>query len=135
MNYTCLVCGFDDMEEPPVDYAICECCGTEFGYHDLRLSHAQLRQRWITGGALWWSIDFPPPPNWSPLLQLQRSGHKLTQDDVRLLSGGPANPTIFISKIKATAWVVAGTNGNAATGRAAPMSGLQQKPPTYYTAY
>lgn len=63
------------MEEPPADYAMCECCGTEFGYDDLQVSHAQLRQQWITSGATWWSPDFPAPPGWSPLFQLHKSGY------------------------------------------------------------
>lgn len=75
MNYQCPVCGFPNMEEPPAEYAICICCGTEFGYDDRRSTHEQLRQRWIANGAMWWSGDYPKPANWSAMVQLRNLGH------------------------------------------------------------
>lgn len=73
--YTCPVCGYDQLEDPPTDYNICECCGTEFGYHDARRSHAELRQRWITAGMPWWDRRVPPPADWNPVAQLLRAGY------------------------------------------------------------
>lgn len=68
-NNTCPVCGFM-MQEPPRDYNICPCCGTEFGHHDLNASIADLRKNWLKGGAAWWSSIDLPPANWDPYEQL-----------------------------------------------------------------
>lgn len=70
MKYMCPVCGFDEMPFPPEDHNICSCCGTEFGYHDLRQSHADLRRRWLERGAPWFSERMPPPVGWNPTDQL-----------------------------------------------------------------
>lgn len=83
MNYLCPVCGYNGMDERPENYAICDCCGTEFGYDDYKLSHADLRQRWIANGMPWWSIDFPAPPDWSPVAQLHNIGYDCTENDLR----------------------------------------------------
>jgi hypothetical protein len=74
MSHTCPVCGFAGLEEPPRDHTICECCGTQFGYHDVRSSHAELRRQWIDRGATWHSRSFPAPPDWSAMDQLRRAG-------------------------------------------------------------
>ncbi len=74
MYYTCPVCGYDKLEEPPTDYNICECCGTEFGYHDANCSHEELRRLWIADGMPWRDRRIPPPPNWNPAAQLMRAG-------------------------------------------------------------
>ncbi len=50
----CPVCGYL-MEDPPKDYNICPSCGTEFGYHDLNSSIAELRAAWLRTGPRWWS--------------------------------------------------------------------------------
>jgi hypothetical protein len=71
MSYQCPVCGFDKMPFPPKDNNICSCCGTEFGYHDLRLSHADLRAQWIAKGAPWFSKRMPKPDGWNPIAQLE----------------------------------------------------------------
>jgi hypothetical protein len=55
MKYLCPVCGYDQMEHPPQDYAICLCCRTEFGVSDFSWTHEQLRQNWIARGAKWGS--------------------------------------------------------------------------------
>jgi hypothetical protein len=68
--FLCPVCCFDKMPDPPQDYNICPCCGTEFGYDDEFKSFAQLRQEWITGGMRWFFHN--PPPFWSGSLQLAR---------------------------------------------------------------
>ena len=73
MNYMCPVCGFG-MDQPPADYAICPCCGTEFGYHTAGRTTEDIRREWIRGGASWWSPVDPRPINWNPFLQLARAG-------------------------------------------------------------
>ena len=70
----CPVCGYLDPENPPVDSAICACCGTQFGYHDARHSHEELRRRWISHGYPWSHPGIPPPHSWSPSKQLAESG-------------------------------------------------------------
>ena len=72
MNYTCPVCGYNELELPPADFTICPSCGTEFGYHDATASLEELRQRWIGRGAPWISQVTPRPLNWSPWEQLLR---------------------------------------------------------------
>ena len=65
------------MERPPVDYYICPCCGTEFGYEDFADTDKQrekrweeLRERWLSRSAPWFSPVIPPPPGWNPVTQL-----------------------------------------------------------------
>ena len=72
MMYRCPVCGFDQMPFPPEDNNICSCCGTEFGYHDLRFSHADLRRHWQANGAKWFSMRMHPPAGWNPTNQVNR---------------------------------------------------------------
>jgi len=81
MKHTCPVCGYDGLEYPPADYSICPSCGTEFGYHDLTFTPAQLRQRWIASGASWQASYLPPPPHWSAETQLRNIGYSLTEAD------------------------------------------------------
>ncbi len=38
--FTCPVCYYTGMQDPPTDYNICVCCGTEFGNDDELCSHA-----------------------------------------------------------------------------------------------
>jgi hypothetical protein len=56
------------MQDPPVDYNICECCGTEFGNDDEVYSHEELRNRWIENGANWFFGS--APVGWNPWTQL-----------------------------------------------------------------
>ena len=63
MRYKCPVCGFGEMPFPPEDNNICSSCSTEFGYHDLRLSHAELRERWRAAGAVWFRPPADPTSN------------------------------------------------------------------------
>jgi len=65
------------MEDPPEDYNICPCCGTEFGLHDVNSSIAALRAAWLRSGAHWWSPVDPQPQDWDPYLQLDNivAGH------------------------------------------------------------
>jgi hypothetical protein len=66
--YTCPVCYYTGMQDPPRDYNICECCGTEFGNDDEALSHEELRTRWIESGAKWYFRS--APVGWNPWTQL-----------------------------------------------------------------
>lgn len=72
--YTCPVCGYSAMPDPPKDFNICPCCGTEFEYHDARRSHEELRQEWLRQGARWFSEATPPPEWWDPYRQLALAG-------------------------------------------------------------
>jgi hypothetical protein len=80
IQYSCPVCGFDRLSEPPYDkfgdpsFEICPSCGTEFGYQDARKSHAELRQRWLQAGATWDSKVEKCPEGWNPLTQLKAAG-------------------------------------------------------------
>ena len=74
MEYTCPVCGYDKLEDPPTDDEICPSCGTQFGYHDFNSSHSQLRERWFSRNMKWHSKVDAPPLNWNPFLQLRKAG-------------------------------------------------------------
>jgi len=69
--YECPVCGYDALLEPPADYNVCPCCGTEFGYHDLVHSWSELRANWLAKGANWFSSYTHPPYGWNPMRQIQ----------------------------------------------------------------
>jgi len=70
----CPVCGYSGLERPPADFAICSCCGTEFGYDDFDVSVETLRSRWRSAGSPWFSRHTPPPPGWNPYRQLLNAG-------------------------------------------------------------
>lgn len=70
-EYVCPVCGYPELSSPPEDCMICPCCGTEFGYDDFALSHAELRVNWLAIGAPWFSEDTAPPMDWDPVAQTQ----------------------------------------------------------------
>lgn len=81
MKYKCLVCGFDELENPIYDnngngtYEICVCCGFEYGcddFPDKQLSYINWREIWIKNGCKWFSNSTPKPKGWDPKLQLQR---------------------------------------------------------------
>lgn len=75
MNYyQCPVCFYNQMLDPPEDFNICPCCGTEFGNDDFELNHAELRERWEAGGLLWFSKFTPQPFNWDPIAQITGLG-------------------------------------------------------------
>ena len=61
-------------------YEICPCCGTQFGYDDFALTHAELRARWIEGGAKWWASR-PAPAGGDPARQLARQGGAAETDE------------------------------------------------------
>ena len=87
-HWTCPVCGFAGLVEPPVDptgsptYSICPCCGTQFGADDLDKPHAELRKEWVQAGSEWWSQNEPAPEGWDANTQLQAAG---------FADGGPRN--------------------------------------------
>lgn len=78
----CPVCGLD-LDWPPLDYDICPCCGTEFGYSDSGRSHAELRQIWIAGGMKWFDTSYHVV-NWSPVEQLKRLRETTIREEFKL---------------------------------------------------
>lgn len=96
MTHTCPVCGYGELTDLPEHFSICPSCGTEFGYDDDMASHAELRQRWIAGGAKWWDIDESPPPFWSPVAQLRNIGYAPTNADlVAMASTEPTTTSTY----------------------------------------
>jgi rubredoxin len=74
MNYSCPVCGFDELRYPAKADMICPCCGVQFGYDDFAKTHEQLRGDWLANGAAWQSRRIAPPAGWSPKTQLAHAG-------------------------------------------------------------
>ncbi len=76
-TYICPVCRYPDLNEAAYDgfgcasYNICPCCGTEFGYDDSTVAHADLRKKWISEGMQWWSKHQLKPTDWDPVRQLK----------------------------------------------------------------
>ena len=70
----CPVCGYDELSRPPQDDTICPCCGTHFGYHDYATTYDELRFRWLSSGAQWFSHARSQPPGWNALTQLLKRG-------------------------------------------------------------
>jgi len=78
MNYSCPVCGFAKLTEPPRSqsgggsYEICPSCGFQFGVSDDDAGHTyeQWRADWQKNG-LKWSSSQPIPKNWNPVEQLK----------------------------------------------------------------
>ena len=73
-TYTCLVCGWEGLENKPefpfYSYEICACCGSEYGidiqdYNDIQ----KVRNEWLDEGADWFDDeeDVKPikPINWN----------------------------------------------------------------------
>lgn len=73
MPYTCPVCGYDNLEDPPSHHEICPSCGTQFGYHDFTRSHESLRLAWISKHMPWHSAVDEKPVGWNALVQLSRA--------------------------------------------------------------
>jgi hypothetical protein len=67
--FTCPVCYFEKMPDPPADFNICPCCGTEFGIDDELFSFTELRGQWVAEGADWFYMS--SPEGWDPWRQLQ----------------------------------------------------------------
>ena len=72
--YQCPVCGYNQLEDPPAYDEICPSCGTQFGYHDHRRTHKELRLLWIRRGAIWHSKVDAIPIKWNPIRQLRLAG-------------------------------------------------------------
>ncbi|THF66294.1 hypothetical protein E6C76_05480 [Pseudothauera nasutitermitis] len=79
-SYVCPVCGYPCLDEAAYDdfgcpsYNICPCCGTEFGYDDSVVAHADLRKKWISNGMQWWSRNQIKSNGWDPIKQLKDAG-------------------------------------------------------------
>lgn len=86
MAYMCPVCGYG-MEDPPENYNICSCCGTEFGLHDANSSLDTLRAEWLRSGATWWSQVDPVPEGWDPYVQVNNVLHRGTVWPLALAHG------------------------------------------------
>ncbi|MGG5737376.1 hypothetical protein [Bacillus cereus group sp. IBL03679] len=78
MNFVCLVCGFNELLEPPYDedgdpsYEICPCCGFQFGFDDCDQGHTfvKYRKKWLEEGGVWF-INESKPAEWSLEEQLK----------------------------------------------------------------
>jgi hypothetical protein len=81
MTYTCPVCGYNKLTDPPKHFNICPSCGTEFENDDYETSYAELRARWIAGGARWWSEYDLKPIFWSAREQLRRVDPEMADGD------------------------------------------------------
>lgn len=75
--FICPVCYYDKLQESPMDYNICECCGTEFGVDDDDWTVDELRADWIVRGCPWFFGN--PPLGWNAWIQLF-SGYALIPD-------------------------------------------------------
>lgn len=73
MIYPCPVCGYS-MDDPALNYNVCPCCGTEFGYHTVGRTYDEIRREWLRAGAQWWSPVDQRPEGWNPYLQLIQAG-------------------------------------------------------------
>jgi hypothetical protein len=79
MAYTCPVCGYPGLDNPPRSFGvssvfeICSSCGFEFGYTDDALGYtfAQWREKWIDEGMPWSDPGISPPTGWDPAVQLR----------------------------------------------------------------
>lgn len=79
MTYTCPVCGYPRLTEPPRgtngggSYEICPCCGFQFGYDDddAGITFSEWRARWIENNMAWWSGSQARPDGWDPAQQLR----------------------------------------------------------------
>jgi hypothetical protein len=92
MMYTCPVCGYDQLDEPPQDWSICPCCRTQFDFTGSVAWYAELRARWIANGAKWSSRYTAPPPNWNPLEQLCNIGYEATERDRTMIERHKHSP-------------------------------------------
>jgi hypothetical protein len=82
-DHLCPVCGYclgqPAWAKAGASFAICPCCGTQFGLDDAgpgganerSRTHARLRQRWVEGGLKWWSEATPMPWGWNAREQLR----------------------------------------------------------------
>ncbi|WP_082472327.1 hypothetical protein [Paenibacillus bovis] len=85
MNNICLVCGYDQLEEPQYveevpSYEICSCCGFEAGFDDDAASYPQTipeyRASWLKHDAPWFMLK-EKPANWDLKEQLKNINFEL----------------------------------------------------------
>jgi hypothetical protein len=75
MLFSCPVCGYPLLGEPPSRHSICPSCGTEFGYDDFSIGHRALRNEWLRAGAHWFSTYTRPPSIfWNGFRQVVEAG-------------------------------------------------------------
>jgi len=80
--YTCPVCGFPSLMEPPRgtsdggSYEICPSCAFQFGVtdDDKGFSYEEWRAAWRREGMPWDRGMTSPPSGWDPAEQLRRIG-------------------------------------------------------------
>lgn len=78
-HHFCRVCGLDQGDFLPwgesglnASHAICDCCGTEFGYEDCIVEACRAaRERWLQRGADWFSPK-ERPQDWDMKKQLEQ---------------------------------------------------------------
>jgi hypothetical protein len=83
-KYTCPVCGYSDLDEPPrgingktPSFDICDCCGIQFGYEDTSEPNIiKYRLKWIESGGKWFCQEMKPA-NWNIREQLKNIGIEL----------------------------------------------------------
>jgi hypothetical protein len=73
MEYKCPICGWPIESDPKKEelyrsFIICDCCGSEFGYHVMKPKDyerfKEVRQKWLDKGApFFWEKS--KPKNWS----------------------------------------------------------------------
>ncbi|BDI33390.1 hypothetical protein CCAX7_54410 [Capsulimonas corticalis] len=85
-KFECPVCYYHGMLEPPVNEAICFCCGTQFGFDDYEQTHDELRHAWIMRGAPWFAEWDGPPRGWSARTQLKQACITLTREEERAIA-------------------------------------------------
>ena len=80
----CPVCFFPDLEQPPRDFSICPCCGTEFGVDDYsprgissEVIYRELRWEWLERGGPWFDPETPQPNGWNGFEQIWNSPYWL----------------------------------------------------------
>lgn len=85
--YTCPVCGYNELDEPPARHIICPCCGTQFGLDDRSATYRELRLIWLTANArpTWFSDYTRPPSDWDWRSQVA----KVDDEPVRFGSDSP----------------------------------------------
>lgn len=75
MSYLCPVCGFPELDAPPLapSFEICPSCGFQFGItdDDEGYTFEQWRDKWIAEGMLFDEGHSAPPKNWDPKKQLE----------------------------------------------------------------
>ena len=77
-NRFCRVCGFEQEDLPwgedgnTPSFAICDCCGVEFGYEDTLLESVHTyREKWLEKKANWSNTQYKPQ-NWDLAEQLKK---------------------------------------------------------------